>query len=161
MTHPNLRFQARDHYERHVAKLRGALPTDATPAVRIYEVSPRDGLQNESVVVPAEDKVALVRRLVDAGVRDIEVTSFVNNVSIVCADGVYKSRFTSGKRKEDMFFLSLCFCVQVVKEGKREREREVSRGDPRKTLRATNNINGSIDRASERERATFHATFAR
>ena len=77
MTHPNLRFQARDHYERHVAKLRGELPVDSKPAVRIYEVSPRDGLQNESVVVPAEDKVALVRRLVAAGVRDIEVTSFV------------------------------------------------------------------------------------
>ena len=77
MTHPHLRFQARDHYERHVAKLRGDLPEDDTPAVRIYEVSPRDGLQNEEVVVPAEDKIALVRHLVSAGVRDIEVTSFV------------------------------------------------------------------------------------
>lgn len=77
MTHPNLRFQARDHYERHVARLRGTLPEADAPAVRIYEVSPRDGLQNESVVVPAEAKVALVRQLADAGVRDIEVTSFV------------------------------------------------------------------------------------
>jgi hydroxymethylglutaryl-CoA lyase len=77
VTHPNLRFQARDHFERHVAKLRGELPDGGPPAVRIYEVSPRDGLQNEAVVVPAHDKVELVRRLVDAGVRDIEVTSFV------------------------------------------------------------------------------------
>ena len=46
-------------------------------AVHIYEVSPRDGLQNESVVVPTEDKAALVARLVAAGVRDVEVTSFV------------------------------------------------------------------------------------
>ena len=77
MSHHNLRFQARDNYERHIAKLRGDLPSDGPPTVRIYEVSPRDGLQNESVVVPAEDKIALVRRLVHAGVRDIEVTSFV------------------------------------------------------------------------------------
>lgn len=46
-------------------------------AIRIYEVSPRDGLQNESQVVPTDVKVALIGRLVDAGIQDIEVTSFV------------------------------------------------------------------------------------
>ncbi len=45
--------------------------------VQIYEVSPRDGLQNESAIVPTEAKVALIGRLVDAGLQDIEVTSFV------------------------------------------------------------------------------------
>ncbi len=45
--------------------------------VAIYEVSPRDGLQNEAAVVPTEGKLALVRALVDSGLRDIEVTSFV------------------------------------------------------------------------------------
>ena len=46
-------------------------------AVRIYEVAPRDGLQNESVVVTADDKIGLIERLAESGVRDIEVTSFV------------------------------------------------------------------------------------
>ncbi len=46
-------------------------------SVRIYEVTPRDGLQNEAVVVPTATKVELIRRLVGAGYRDIEVTSFV------------------------------------------------------------------------------------
>lgn len=45
--------------------------------VRIYEVSPRDGLQNEPAVVPTEAKVELIRRLAAAGLRDVEVTSFV------------------------------------------------------------------------------------
>jgi hydroxymethylglutaryl-CoA lyase len=45
--------------------------------VRIYEVTPRDGLQNEPVVVPTESKLELIARLVAAGYRDIEVTSFV------------------------------------------------------------------------------------
>lgn len=45
--------------------------------VRIYEVSPRDGLQNEPAVVPTEAKVELIRRLAGAGLRDVEVTSFV------------------------------------------------------------------------------------
>lgn len=46
--------------------------------IEILEVSPRDGLQNEAVVLSTEDKVALVERAVRAGARRIEVTSFVN-----------------------------------------------------------------------------------
>ncbi len=46
--------------------------------VEIVEVGPRDGLQNESILVSTADKAELVRRAVDAGVRRIEVTSFVN-----------------------------------------------------------------------------------
>lgn len=46
-------------------------------SVRIYEVSLRDGLQNEPTVVPTAVKLAHLRRLVQAGLRDIEVTSFV------------------------------------------------------------------------------------
>lgn len=46
--------------------------------VRIYEVSLRDGLQNEAQVVSTQDKVSLAQRLVDAGFRDIEFGSFVS-----------------------------------------------------------------------------------
>ncbi len=46
--------------------------------VRITEVGPRDGLQNESVQVPAAQKVELIERLVAAGVPEIEVSSFVS-----------------------------------------------------------------------------------
>lgn len=47
-------------------------------AVEIVEVGPRDGLQNESAIVPTAGKLELVRRAIDYGVRRIEVTSFVN-----------------------------------------------------------------------------------
>jgi hydroxymethylglutaryl-CoA lyase len=47
------------------------------PAVRIYEVSPRDGLQNEAAVVPTAAKAELITRLAASGLGDIEVTSFV------------------------------------------------------------------------------------
>ncbi|MFZ5476085.1 MAG: hydroxymethylglutaryl-CoA lyase [Myxococcota bacterium] len=47
------------------------------PSVRIYEVSPRDGLQNEATVVPTAAKAELVARLAGAGLPDVEVTSFV------------------------------------------------------------------------------------
>lgn len=45
--------------------------------VRIVEVGPRDGLQNEPVVIDTADKVHLVDSLVEAGIDQIEVTSFV------------------------------------------------------------------------------------
>jgi hydroxymethylglutaryl-CoA lyase len=47
-------------------------------AVEIVEVGPRDGLQNEAATVATADKLALIRRAIDYGVRRIEVTSFVN-----------------------------------------------------------------------------------
>ena len=46
--------------------------------VTLVEVGPRDGLQNESVPVATADKVELVRRLAAAGLREIEVTSYVS-----------------------------------------------------------------------------------
>ena len=46
--------------------------------VRIVEVGPRDGLQNESGVVPAAVKIELIHRLADAGLRAIEATAFVS-----------------------------------------------------------------------------------
>ena len=46
--------------------------------VRIIDVGPRDGLQNEKQPVPAAVKVELVHRLQDAGLQEIEVTSFVS-----------------------------------------------------------------------------------
>lgn len=48
-----------------------------TPSIQLYEVCLRDGLQNESAILPTEFKVAVARRLVEAGFQDIEVTSFV------------------------------------------------------------------------------------
>ena len=48
------------------------------PRVTVYEVGPRDGLQNEARTVPSADKLALVRALAGAGLRRIEATSFVS-----------------------------------------------------------------------------------
>jgi hydroxymethylglutaryl-CoA lyase len=50
--------------------------------VRIYEVGPRDGLQNESASIPLATKVEFIRRLADAGLREIEATSFVSPKAI-------------------------------------------------------------------------------
>lgn len=50
----------------------------SVPSVEIVEVGPRDGLQSEPEIMPTEDKVGYIHRLLDAGLRRIEVTSFVH-----------------------------------------------------------------------------------
>ncbi len=56
-----------------------AVPAPGLPArVRIHEVGPRDGLQNEPGVVPTEVKAEFVRRLAGAGLDTVEATSFVH-----------------------------------------------------------------------------------
>ena len=51
---------------------------DLPGSVTIYEVGARDGLQNESTIVPAEVKVEFIHRLAEAGLTTIEATSFVS-----------------------------------------------------------------------------------
>jgi hydroxymethylglutaryl-CoA lyase len=48
------------------------------PRVKLVDVGPRDGLQNEKQAVPAEAKIGLIHRLQEAGLKEIEVTSFVS-----------------------------------------------------------------------------------
>ncbi len=50
----------------------------ATRSIEIVEVGPRDGLQNEAASVPTAAKLEFIRRAMDAGLRRIEVASFVN-----------------------------------------------------------------------------------
>jgi len=54
--------------------MQNSLPT----MVKIMEVGPRDGLQNEKTVVDTASKIKFIEKLVDAGVKRIEVTAFVS-----------------------------------------------------------------------------------
>src|ERR671910_3874792 len=51
--------------------------SDAPPEVRIREVGPRDGFQNEPEVIATDDKVRLIGMLAASGLKRLEVTSFV------------------------------------------------------------------------------------
>ena len=57
-----------------IASLFGKLPGRVT----LYEVGPRDGLQNETAMIPIEGKRRLIEALVAAGLRRLEITSFVS-----------------------------------------------------------------------------------
>ncbi|HYI66989.1 MAG TPA: hydroxymethylglutaryl-CoA lyase [Candidatus Limnocylindrales bacterium] len=50
--------------------------------VRVYEVGPRDGLQNEKAPIPTQAKLKFLSLLADAGLREIEATSFVSPKAI-------------------------------------------------------------------------------
>jgi hydroxymethylglutaryl-CoA lyase len=81
-----------------VARLNGM--AEALPkTIRIREVGPRDGFQNEPEVIPTEEKVRLIGMLADAGLKRIEVTSFVRpDVIPQLADGAeVLSRFEPRK----------------------------------------------------------------
>ncbi|MBL8951350.1 MAG: hypothetical protein JNK82_11265, partial [Myxococcaceae bacterium] len=47
-------------------------------AVSVYEVGPRDGLQNEVKALPTPDKVRLIHALMDSGLKRIEASSFLS-----------------------------------------------------------------------------------
>lgn len=55
-----------------------ALPLDVGTPVVLTEVAPRDGLQSEKTFIPTEDKIRMVDAIIAAGVRSIELTSFVS-----------------------------------------------------------------------------------
>ncbi|KAF9350923.1 3-hydroxymethyl-3-methylglutaryl-CoA lyase [Mortierella sp. AD094] len=69
--------------------------------VKIVEVGPRDGLQNEKAVIPAETKIEFINRLSDTGLSVVEATSFVSP-KWVPQMGDAKKVITSIKKKENV-----------------------------------------------------------
>src|SRR5512145_175348 len=74
--------------------------------IEIVEVGPRDGLQNEPGVMPTATKVRFIERLIDAGLRRIEVTSFVNPTRVPqMADA--EQLLASLPRRTDVHYIGL------------------------------------------------------
>ena len=77
--------------------------------VRIVEVGPRDGLQNEAVAVPVAKRIAFIEKLIAAGLTSIEAGSFVSpkwvpqmadTASVLEGRSPPQWRFLSGARSE-------------------------------------------------------------
>ncbi|MFO0453566.1 MAG: hydroxymethylglutaryl-CoA lyase, partial [Pseudomonadota bacterium] len=74
--------------------------------IEIVEVGPRDGLQNEPTLLPTATKVAFIERAVAAGLKRIEVTSFVNPKKVpqmADAEDVLKAL----QRREGVYYVGL------------------------------------------------------
>lgn len=75
--------------------------------VRIVEVGPRDGLQNEKALLPTAVKVELIERLADAGLPAIEATSFVSPKWVPQmgdADAVLRAVLASPRRRQGVAY---------------------------------------------------------
>ena len=122
-----------------------------TNLVRIVEVGPRDGLQNEKTIIATADKIELIDRLSRTGLRSIEATSFVSPKWIPqLADAA--EVFGAIDRK-----LGISYPVLVPNEKGYERAREVGAQEVAVFTAASEafnqkNINASIDESIERFR---------
>jgi hydroxymethylglutaryl-CoA lyase len=93
--------------------------------VSVYEVSLRDGLQNERATVPLRDKVRLVDALVAAGLRRIEITSFVSPSwipQLADADELAEH----AKPPEGVTFSALCPNARGLERARRAGIREIA-----------------------------------
>jgi len=79
----------------------------ASNKIKIVEVGPRDGLQNEKQVIPSEVKIELINKLSNVGLTAIEATSFVSPKWVPqVRHGVIFDPL--------LFFLTFYFCAIVV-----------------------------------------------
>ena len=122
-----------------------------TDFVRIVEVGPRDGLQNEKTIIATADKIELIDRLSRTGLRSIEATSFVSPKWVPqLADAA--EVFSAIERKPDV-----SYPVLVPNEKGYERAREVGAQEVAVFTAASEafnrkNINAGIDESIERFR---------
>jgi hydroxymethylglutaryl-CoA lyase len=100
------------------------------PAVSVYEVSPRDGLQNESATVPLAGKIRLIDALVAAGLRRIEITSFVSPrwiPQLADADEVAEVvHATRAPTASDVCFSALCPNAHGLERAKKAGMKEIA-----------------------------------
>lgn len=133
--------------------------TDTPTAVRIVEVGPRDGLQNEKAIIPAATKIELIDRLSRTGLRTIEATSFVSPKWIPqLADAA--EVFSGIERRP-----GIRYPVLVPNEKGYERAREVGADEVAVFTAASEafnqrNINASIDESIERFRPVLERAAA-
>ena len=127
--------------------------------VRIVEVGPRDGLQNEKKIIATADKIELIDRLSQTGLRSIEATSFVSPKWIPqLADAA--EVFGAIERKP-----GISYPVLVPNETGYQRAREVGAEEVAVFTAASEafnqkNINASIDQSIERFRPVLERAHA-
>jgi hydroxymethylglutaryl-CoA lyase len=129
--------------------------TSLPASVRIVEVGPRDGLQNEKAIIPTAVKIELIDRLSDCGLRTIEATSFVSPrwiPQLADAEEVF-----TGIRKRD----GVSYPVLVPNEQGYERARAVGAAEIAVFTAASEtfsrkNTNASIDESIERFVPVMH-----
>jgi hydroxymethylglutaryl-CoA lyase len=119
--------------------------------VRIVEVGPRDGLQNEARLIPTESKVAFVDALSEAGYEEIEVTAFVSPKWVPqLADA--EEVFARIRRRESILYSALVPNEQGLERALRARAGKVAVFTAASETFNRKNINATIDESIQRFR---------
>lgn len=114
--------------------------------VRIVEVGPRDGLQNEAAFVPTVEKIAFVNRLADAGHTTIEVSAFVSPEWVPqMADAA--EVFAGITRRAGVRYTALVPNLQGLARAREARVDEVAVFPAASETFSTRNINQTVDEA--------------
>lgn len=120
-------------------------------AIRIVEVGPRDGLQNEKAIIPAQTKIELINRLSQTGLRTIEATSFVSPKWVPqLADAA--EVFTGITRTADIAYPVLVPNLQGYERATAVGVKEVALFTAASEAFNQKNINATIDESIERFR---------
>ena len=119
------------------------------PEVRIVEVGPRDGLQNEKNLVPTESKVAFIDSLSETGLRNIEATAFVS-AKWVPQMGDNEEVMRKIKRKEGVSYPVLTPNLQGFQKAIGVGATEVAIFGAASELFSKKNINCTINESLER-----------
>ena len=118
-------------------------------AVRIVEVGPRDGLQNEKTLLPTAVKIELIERLADCGLRSVEATSFVSPKWVPqLADAA--EVFAGIRRREGVSYPVLVPNLQGYERARAVGAQEVAVFTAASEAFNRRNINASIDESIER-----------
>lgn len=128
---------------------RGWASLAAPPAVRIVEVGPRDGLQNEKGVVPTDTKVRLIEDLADCGLVSVESTSFVS-AKWVPQMGDNEDVMRRIKRKPGVSYPVLTPNLQGYERARSVRAEEVAIFAAASEAFSKKNINCTIQQSLER-----------
>ncbi|MGB1262225.1 MAG: hydroxymethylglutaryl-CoA lyase [Cognaticolwellia sp.] len=118
-------------------------------AVKIVEVGPRDGLQNEKMPISAEDKIALIEQLADAGVSYIESGSFVSP-KWVPQMATSSDVFNGIKRKANVTYAALTPNMKGFEGAMAVNADEVAIFGAASEAFSQKNINCSIDESLQR-----------
>ncbi len=120
--------------------------------VKIVEVGPRDGLQNEKIILPTEDKFNFISLLADAGLKTIEVTSFVKAPAIPqMSDAPALFEKVKGSlMKKGISFPCLVPNLKGYEAAKASGVKEIALFSATSNTFTKKNINASVDESFER-----------
>jgi hydroxymethylglutaryl-CoA lyase len=116
--------------------------------VTVYEVGPRDGLQNEAQQIATQDKVQLIEKLAASGIKHIEITSFVSPKWIPqLADGKEVAEQICASKAKDLHVTALVPNLKGYEQARLSGLKEIALFMSATETHSKKNINKSIDEA--------------